>query len=130
MYATSYMGNRTVLATNTSVGGNAILAGSLQLIVPTPFAEEGYENSLRTSLFVDVGTLWDTNYNPDNYSQCMFNCEYMYDFSSPKHYRASAGVTLSWISPLGPLGFTIARPLKKREGDKTEFFSFNIGRTF
>ena len=130
LYATSYMGNRTVLATNTSVGGNAILAGSLQLIVPTPFAEEGYENSLRTSLFVDVGTLWDTNYNPDNYSQCMFNCEYMYDFSSPKHYRASAGVTLSWISPLGPLGFTIARPLKKREGDKTEFFSFNIGRTF
>jgi outer membrane protein insertion porin family len=31
---------------------------------------------------------------------------------------------------MGPLVFAIARPLKEYEGDRTEFFSFNIGRTF
>lgn len=130
LYETGYMGNRTTIATRSSVGGNAILAGSLQLVVPTPFATEGYENSLRTVLFVDAGTLWDTNYHKENFKNCSINCDYMYDFSSPKYYRASAGATLTWISPLGPLGFTLARPIKERTGDKTEFFSFNIGRTF
>jgi outer membrane protein insertion porin family len=130
LYATNYLGNRSIMATKNSFGGNAIVAASLQLIVPTPFATEGYENQLRTSLFLDAGSLWDTSFDKDRYQTCISNCEYIYDYSDIKEYRVSGGVTLQWISPMGPIGFTLARPLKKKDGDRTEFFSFSLGRTF
>lgn len=130
LYATNYLGNRSLMATKNSVGGNAVVAASFQLIVPTPFATEGYENQLRTSLFVDAGSLWDTSYDKDRYQQCISNCDYMYDFADFSEYRVSGGVTLQWISPMGPLGFTLSRPIRKKAGDRTEFFSFSLGRTF
>jgi outer membrane protein insertion porin family len=34
------------------------------------------------------------------------------------------------MSPMGPLGFSLAKPVKEYEGDDTEFFSFTMGRTF
>jgi outer membrane protein insertion porin family len=129
-YSTTYLGNKAMMVTDDAVGGNAIVAGSFQLIVPTPFASEGYENQLRTSIFVDVGSVWDTSFDEDRYNYCASNCDDLYDFSDPSEYRASAGVTLQWISPMGPLGFTLARPIKEKEGDRTEFFSFSLGRTF
>jgi len=44
--------------------------------------------------------------------------------------RATAGVSLQWISPMGPLTFSLAKIIKKQEGDLQENFSFNIGTTF
>merc|ERR1712137_1056287 len=41
-----------------SLGGNAMALGGIELIVPTPFVEEEMDNSVRTSLFVDVGNVW------------------------------------------------------------------------
>ncbi len=130
LYNTFMMGNMGVMGTREAVGGNAIVAGSLQLVVPTPFASEGYETSLRTTLFLDVGSVWDTSYDKDAIGQCFGRCNYIYDFSDPMKYRMSAGATLIWVSPMGPIGFTLARPLKKQDGDRTEFFSFSLGKTF
>lgn len=114
----------------SSVGGNALLAGSAELIVPTPFAGEDLQRSLRTSVFMDVGTVWDTNYNGEYSDNCTSQCDLIYDYGSMGNFRASAGVSMQWLSPLGPLVFSLATPLKKVEGDKTEVFNFNIGRTF
>ncbi len=130
LYSTNYLGNKALLATDDSVGGNAIAAASFQLIVPTPFASEGYENQLRTTLFVDVGSLWDTTFDEERYRYCVSKCENLYDYSDPTEYRASAGVTVLWVSPMGPIGFSLARPIRKKDGDSTEFFSFSLGRTF
>ena len=107
-----------------------MVAGSLQLVVPTPFASEGYDTKLRTTLFVDAGSLWDTTFDKDSVKQCLGNCEYMYDFSDPDNFRVSYGMSLVWMSPMGPIGFTLANPIKKKKGDRTEFFSFTLGRTF
>lgn len=115
---------------DSTIGGNALIAASAELIVPTPFAGEDLQRSLRTSVFVDVGTVWNTNYSGEYSSGCTESCDLIYDYGDPSNFRASAGVSMQWLSPLGPLVFSLAAPLKDVEGDRTEIFNFNIGRTF
>nr|WP_188630401.1 outer membrane protein assembly factor BamA [Oceanisphaera marina] len=123
-------GNPDYRGDDSTIGGNALVAASAELIVPTPFAGEDLQRSLRTSVFMDVGTVWNTNYSADYAGNCASNCDLIYDFGDPSNIRASAGVSMQWLSPLGPLVFSLAAPLKEVEGDQTEIFNFNIGRTF
>ena len=109
--------------------GNAVALASMELIVPTPFASDEVRNQIRTSLFVDAGTVWDTEFNPDEVGRYI-NDSFSDDYSDPSLIRASYGAALQWMSPMGPLVFSIARPIKKYDGDDEEFFTFTIGRTF
>ena len=120
---------REITGSTESVGGNAIATASLEFIFPLPFVSGEARNSLRSSLFVDAASVWDTEYDLEN-TNVVSGGEFIYDFSDPSNYRASYGLALQWRSPLGPLVFSIAKPLKKYVGDDEEFFSFTIGRTF
>ncbi|CDU00758.1 Outer membrane protein assembly factor yaeT [Vibrio coralliirubri] len=115
-------------ATDDSVGGNAVALASLELIVPTPFASDEARSQIRTSVFFDMASVWDTEFvdrgAPNSGSQ------YYYDYSDPTNYRSSYGAALQWMSPMGPLVFSLAKPIKVYEGDDEEFFTFTIGRTF
>ncbi|MFT5161655.1 MAG: outer membrane protein insertion porin family, partial [Alteromonadaceae bacterium] len=51
-----------------AVGGNAIATGSLALIFPLPFISDEVRSSIRTSLFTDVGSIWDTEFDYDTLS--------------------------------------------------------------
>ncbi|TNI95597.1 outer membrane protein assembly factor BamA [Aeromonas veronii] len=119
---------------DTSVGGNALAVASLELVFPTPFVSETYRPQIRTTAFIDAGTVWSTDFANSAYTcdpSGNANCSYVsQDYSSPGNIRVSAGVSLQWLSPMGPLVFALAKPIKQYEGDRTEFFSFNIGRTF
>ena len=65
-------------STTKGIGGNAMAVSSFELIVPTPFVSDTYRNQLRTTAFVDVGTVWDTSFNM---SECTSSC--YYDYSDP-----------------------------------------------
>lgn len=92
-------------------GGNFRWTGSFELILPQWFYES---DSLRTSLFVDFGNVWDTQIQNIDLDEL----------------RYSAGFALIWISPLGPLAFSIAEPLTNFDGDESEIFQFTIGTEF
>ncbi len=117
--------NNCATGTKDAAGGNAIALASVELIVPTPFASEEFKNQIRTSLFVDAGSVWDTEYDLKD-----TDGKYLYDYSDPSLIRASYGAALQWMSPMGPLVFSVASPLKKYDGDQEEFFTFTIGQTF
>ncbi|MEZ8166095.1 outer membrane protein assembly factor BamA [Vibrio sp. 10N.222.54.F12] len=115
-------------ATDDSVGGNAVALASVELIVPTPFASDEARSQIRTSVFFDMASVWDTEFvdrGAPNSGQ-----QYYYDYSDPTNYRSSYGAALQWMSPMGPLVFSLAKPIKIYEGDDEEFFTFTIGRTF
>lgn len=129
----NYDSIRTSINNNStsSVGGNAIATGSLELIFPTPFISDEVKNSVRTSLFVDAGNIWDTEFDYENLSQLdNLSAIDLIDYSDASLYRLSSGVSLQWLSPMGPMIFSFARALKKREGDRVDIFSFNVGTTF
>ncbi|WP_431786308.1 outer membrane protein assembly factor BamA [Vibrio harveyi] len=116
-------------ATDDSVGGNAVALASIELIVPTPFASDEVRNQIRTSIFFDMASVWDTEFDYRS-SGAEYGDRYYYDYSDPTNYRSSYGAALQWMSPMGPLVFSLAKPIKKFDGDDEEFFTFTIGRTF
>lgn len=120
--------NGTYTASDESVGGNAIALASAELIVPTPFASDEVRSQIRTSLFFDMASVWDTEFDYKGHAD--YGDKYYYDYSDPTNYRSSYGAALQWISPMGPLVFSVAKPIKKYAGDDEEFFTFTIGRTF
>ncbi|WP_100655881.1 outer membrane protein assembly factor BamA [Alteromonas flava] len=128
--------NDSYLLSNRSLGGNAMALGGLELIVPTPFVEEDFDNSVRTSVFFDIGNVWDTEFDYDEYARLTNagagrnDFDELLDYSDWKLYRASAGISVQWLSPMGPMVFSFSRAIREREGDDARFFTFNIGQTF
>ena len=93
-----------------AVGGNIKGVFNAEVILPIPLLES--VKSTRISGFVDMGTVAN---NTSGLSDQL---------------RASAGVTAKWLSPVGPLTFSWAKPLKKKSADKLEAFQFRMGQMF
>ncbi|MDO9252662.1 outer membrane protein assembly factor BamA [Hydrogenophaga sp.] len=94
-----------------NIGGARNFVANLEFIAPFPGA--GNDRTLRWFGFVDVGNV--------------FGESQKVDFGE---MRASVGVGLSWISPIGPLRFAYANPVRKFDGDRIQKFQFQIGTSF
>jgi len=90
------------------------IGGSKKVLLNTefyvPFPGVGNDRTLRLYSFVDVGNVFDT--------------------IELDEMRSSFGLGLSWISPVGPLRFAVAKPIRKFEGDRMQSFQFQIGTSF
>ncbi|GAB7126807.1 outer membrane protein assembly factor BamA [Silvimonas sp. JCM 19000] len=93
------------------MGGNKMLTNSFELFFPMPGMKN--DHSTRLSVFADSGGVW----GPDD----------KFSFSDNRY---SVGAAFSWVSPIGPLKFSIAKPMKSKTGDSTEAFQFQIGNIF
>ena len=120
-----------VLNTQGRIGGNAKAVAGIELIVPTPFLDEENTSSVRTSFFVDAANVWDTEFNVDRYQNLgPDERAKLEDYSDPARFRVSTGLSLQWVSPMGPMLISFAYPLQQEEDDDTKTISFNISNTF
>lgn len=100
-----------------ALGGNERIVGNAELFFPLPGVKD--DQSLRMSVFVDTGA----SFGP-------FDVNNQYQSFSFGDLRYSAGLAVLWVSPLGPLKFSLAQPLVKKTGDKSEVFQFTLGNVF
>lgn len=96
---------------NDPFGGDFRVLGSAELFFPVPGLEE--VGSFRASTFVDAGQVFDE-----------------YDSFEPQDIRVSVGVAAEWVSPIGPLTFSLGWPLNDKDEDEVETFQFSLGGGF
>jgi len=98
-------------STGDAAGGDFRSLGSLELIFPPPFVEE--PGSTRFSLFVDAGNVFA---DVDDWDADVL--------------RGSYGIAFVWLSPVGPLTFSLAEAFNDEPGDDLDSFQFTIGSIF
>lgn len=114
--ANQYVGLNGVIE-NYASGSYSYLGGAKKAVMNfeliAPFPGAGNDKTLRWFTFVDVGAIYGEN-----------------DPIRADELRASAGIGLSWISPLGPLRLAWANPIRKKNGDELQKLQFQIGTSF
>ncbi len=132
-FATQGFGARDINTNLTggynSLGGTTYWAATAELQFPLWFLPK--EVGIKSAFFVDVGSLYNYEGNLNvpivtpvagcATAVCLFDAESI---------RASAGISLIWQSPFGPLRFDLAAPLQKSPYDRTQFFRFGGGAKF
>jgi len=126
-YRESFLGPRDSFG--NPYGGNVMFASQLELILPIP---RKFQSQARASLFYDVGNVFNTG-----------EVAFTDKLGSPLEYkpefdelRASAGIGVQWLAPLGLFRFSYAFPLNEYAGndryykDELERFQFSIGQAF
>ena len=115
------------------VGGNALVNFGAELILPVP-AKGDWANQVRPVIFFDAGQVYDTS----NLKKEAINLDVAgSNISSPLTYietddelRYSAGVGVTWYTPIGPISISYAQPLNDKAIDQTERVQFQIGSVF
>jgi outer membrane protein insertion porin family len=100
-------------------GGNLLVEGGMELIFPLPFIKD--QRSVRTVAFWDFGNVFDTD--------CGLTQTHCSSFDASE-LRSSVGLGLTWITAMGPLTFSIAKPFNYEKGDDRKVFQFSLGTGF
>ncbi|WP_407965968.1 outer membrane protein assembly factor BamA [Bartonella sp. C271] len=103
------------------LGGTTYMNGTAEVQFPIPIVPDSL--GFRGAVFLDAATLYGNNYKP-----VLTNETPVTNIHSS--WRTSAGVSLMWESPFGPLRFDYAWPLTKQEGDNVQSLNFGISTKF
>jgi outer membrane protein insertion porin family len=97
--------------TGAFIGGARRLNVNAELYFPVPGT--GNDKSLRIFGFMDAGNVWREG-----------------EKITGDSVRSSAGLGLSWISPVGPLKLSWGVPIQAQPSDRIQRFQFQIGTAF
>jgi outer membrane protein insertion porin family len=103
--------------TAVAIGGDRRLVGNAEWLFPFPGADN--DHSLRMSVFTDAGAVWGPGDMNGLYNKFSFS-----------DLRYSAGLAVTWVSPMGPIKLSLAKPLNASHDDKTQIFQFQLGQVF
>jgi outer membrane protein insertion porin family len=95
----------------SSLGGNRKLVLNSELLFPLPGMAQ--DRTIRLFTYIDAGTVWQESEKVE--------------FGD---LRASIGIGLSWLSPVGPLKLSMGSAIRKESGDQTQRLQFQIGTGF
>ncbi len=98
---------------NDFIGGNYVSALNLSTNLPGLFPT--IEN-MDFSYFIDVANVWGVDYSDT--------------IDDSNGIRSSTGISLDFLTVVGPLSFSWTAPITKESTDRTETFRFNLGTTF
>jgi len=93
------------------IGGNRRLNINSELYLPVPGT--GNDRTLRLFGYIDAGNVWGES-----------------EKVTLDSLRASAGLGLSWVSPVGPLKLSYGQPVRKKPEDRIQRLQFQIGTAF
>jgi outer membrane protein insertion porin family len=105
------LGDQSVDATGAYIGGPKKMNINTSLYIPVPGA--GNDKALRVFGFVDAGNVWGEHQQMDL-----------------SRLRASAGIGLSWTSPVGPFQLSWGLPIRSFPNDRIQRFQFQVGTAF
>ena len=95
------------------IGGNYTAALNLEANLPNLLPDDTRTDII---VFLDFGNVWGVDYDDS--------------IDDSNKIRSTTGAMASWISPIGPMTFTLSQNLSKANTDKTESFNFSLGTTF
>ena len=98
---------------NDYIGGNYV--STINLSTNLPFILPTLQN-IDFSYFLDLANVWGVDYDAS--------------LDNNGDIRASTGIGMNVITPIGPFSFSLSEVLAKENTDKTETFRFNLGTTF
>jgi outer membrane protein insertion porin family len=111
------------LGTNDALGGNLYAIGTVELAFPNGLPEE---YGIKTAWFTDFGTLGMLDYR---YKQLQPGST-VNTIHDDLGLRASAGLSVRWKSPMGPIQFDLSQILAKQDYDRVEHFRFSTYTPF
>ena len=95
------------------IGGNYVTALNLSTNIPSILRTA---ENIDIKYFIDFANVWGVDYNSS--------------LDDASKIRSATGVGVDFLTPIGPLSFSFAKPITKNSTDKTESFRFNLGTTF
>ena len=129
--------------TNDNLGGTMYWGASLEFQYPFYFLPK--DSGFRGAIFIDSGSVWGYKGETQNPATgeingsittappaavTTFNCGCAMQYADDPSVRMSAGASIIWDSPFGPLRFDFAYPFLKKSYDRTQFFAFGGGAQF
>ena len=108
-YSNSSLGPKDI--NGIPIGGSKRVIGNAEFYFPIPGFDT--DRSFRAFLFLDGGNVFQPS-----------------DRISITEFRYSTGLGISWVSPVGPLKFSLGKPLNAKPEDRTQLLQFTIGTGF
>ncbi|MEM9235089.1 MAG: BamA/TamA family outer membrane protein, partial [Pseudomonadota bacterium] len=117
-----------------AIGARAYAIGTVEAQIPLPFPPE---QGIRAALFSDFGAVGivdedDKLLNNDINNFIDFDQDGIFDEPVQDDFslRVTAGVSINWRSPFGPVQIDIAEALIREEYDEEQVFRFSAGGQF